>query len=57
MPKYEYYKNYRKNKLTQLTASIPKEIADPFREKLARDGKTLAKFIREAIDRYMKGDK
>lgn len=55
--KYEYYKNYRKTNLRQLTASIPAKIADPFREKLKKDGISFSKFLKNAIDKYMKGEK
>ena len=55
--KWDYYKNYRKTNLRQLTASIPAKIADPFRDKLKLDGLSFSKFLKNAIDKYMKGEK
>ena len=55
LEKYSYFKQYRKSNLTQLSAAIPKEIADPFKEKLKRDGMSFSEFLKSAINLYMKG--
>lgn len=55
LEKYRYFKQYRKSNLTQLSAAIPKEIADPFKEKLKRDGMSFSEFLKSAINLYMKG--
>lgn len=55
LDKYHYFKQYRKSNLTQLSAAIPKEIADPFREKLKKDGISFSKFLKESIKLYMEG--
>lgn len=51
--KNEYFKEYRKNNLTQLSAAIPKDIADAFKTKLERDGKSFSSFLKDAIKQYL----
>lgn len=52
--KDEYFKGYRKSNYTQLSAAIPKEIADQIREKLKRDGLSFRQFIINSINEYLK---
>lgn len=53
----DYMKQYRTTH-TQLTASIPAEIADQLKSQLKKDGMSYAKFLMKAIQDYLnkKGD-
>lgn len=58
MDKYEYYKKYRKDNLTQLTASIDKATARELKYKLKKDKLSFAGWLKSCINKYLnkKGD-
>jgi len=49
----EYYKNYRKTNLTQLTASIDKDAARELKYKLKKDKLTFAGWLKDKINKYL----
>lgn len=54
----EYFKEYRKNNLTQLSIAIPKELAAKLKFKLAEDGrKSFRSWALEQIIKYINTDK
>ena len=57
MRNYSYFLKYRKSNLTQLSAAIPKEMAEAFKDKLKKDNMSFAEFLKSAINLYMKEDK
>lgn len=51
----EYFKEYRKTNLTQFSAALPKELAEKFKFKLARDGrKSFRSWLIQKIVEYIK---
>ena len=46
---------FRKRKYAQLIVCIDKEDAAKLKEQLKADGLTYSKFVKDAIDEYMKG--
>lgn len=52
MDKNDYFKQYRKDNLTQLSAAIPKDLAAKLKEKLELDGVSYSRFLKYCIKLY-----
>lgn len=55
--KDSYFRQYRKSNLTQLSAAIPKDLAEEFKDKLRKDEISFSQFLKNAISTYLKKGK
>lgn len=53
----DYQNNYKKTNYVQKNVWLDKEIASRLKEKLAKDGLTFSFLVKDAVNKYLKGDK
>lgn len=53
----DYQNNYKKANYVQKNVWLDKEIASRLKEKLAKDGLTFSFLVKDAVNKYLKGDK